>query len=493
MPSLRPSQMTLQSRTDGGPFIDFLLYDDEGAPTDDAQEAKSCDVFFSDITPELESPDALKTWHRILSVTPEDICIFPIHQRGSRVDYGAAKHAPIEQILVARPKAHPYSVPTNRDELEGLLSSLPNGFAKDWQVGLGLLWEYRFVIESIADIGGIDTIVIHGEGGSDDAKIVGGSYYLGIDRYSELKRSIDRLSQRHQRETRTDKQLVCYTGLAHAADPTRNPERPKKLPVNVLTDLINLGRGRSQLSRADQQSAVKLVKDNAEIIIKQAPKMLLELKADIERVTLSELIERYKKLMSADATEGKWQKFLADNPFILDMAFPYPVKVVCERPYVGSMCFSGSGANYSDFLMVAKSTGNVALIEIKHPQQDLLKTPKYRNNTYAPSFELSGTVAQIINQRASVQRSINDLSDNLEEPVHAHAIQAIVIIGRTPTDKHLRRAFEQYRNSLKDVSVVTFDELQQRLEDIHKALSPATPLSSNLGFGACTEDDNIPF
>lgn len=493
MPSRRPSQMTLQSRTDGGPFIDFLLYDDEGTPTDDAQEAKICDVFFSDITPELESPDALETWHRILCVTPEEICIFPIHQRGGKTDYGTPKHSPIEQIILARPKAHPYSIPINRDELEELLISLPDGFTKDWQIGLGLLWEYRFVIESIADIGGIYTIVIHGEDGSDDAKIVGSSYYLGIDRYSELKRSIDRLSQRHQRETRADKKLVCYTGLAHAADPIRNPERPKKLPANVLTDLIKLGRGRSKLSRADQKSAVNLVKDNAEVIVKQAPQMLLELKADIERVTLAELIERYKQLMSTAAPEGKWQRFLAENPFILDMAFPYPVKVVCERPYVGNMRFSGRGGNYSDFLMVAKSTGNVALIEIKHPQKDLLKTPEYRNNTYGPSFELSGTVAQIINQRASLQRQIHDLDEDLEEPVHVHAVPAIVVIGRTPTDKHQRRSFEQYRNALKDVSLVTFDELQQRLEDIHKALSPPTPASSNLGSSARAEDDDVPF
>lgn len=493
MPSRRPSQMTLQSRTDGGPFIDFLLYDDEGAPTDDAQEVKSCDVYFSDITPELESPDALETWHRILCITPEEICIFPIHQRGGKTDYGTYKHGPIEQIILARPKAHPYSVPINRDELEGLLSSLPSGFAKDWQIGLGLLWEYRFVIESIADIGGINTIVIHGEDGSDDAKIVGSVYYLGIDRYLELKRSIDRLSQRHQRETRADKQLVCYTGLVHAADPIRNPERLKKLPANVLTDLIKLGRGRSKLSRADQKSAVHLVKENAEVIVKQAPQILLELKADIERVTLGELIERYIKLMSAGAPEGKWQKFLAENPFILDMAFPYPVKVVCERPYVGSMRLSGRGGNFSDFLVAAKSTGNVAIIEIKHPQHDLLKVPEYRNNTYGPSFELSGSVAQIINQRASLQRQIHDLKEELEDEIHAHAIPAIVIIGRTPTDKHQRRSFEQYRNALKDVSVVTFDELQQRLEDIHKVLAPSTSASSNQDPSASAEYDNVPF
>jgi len=221
--------------------------------------------------------------------------------------------------------------------------------------------------------------------------------------------------------------------------------------------------------------------------------ILLDLKADIERVTLGELIERYKKLMSTDAKEGKWQQFLADNPFILDMAFSFPVKLVCERPYVGSKRFTGRGGNYSDFLVAAKSTGNVALIEIKHPQKDLLKTPAYRNDTYGPSVELSGSIAQIIHQRASLQREILQLKEDLEEPVHAHAVPAIVVIGRTPSDKHQRRSFEQYRNTLKDVTVVTFDELQQRLEDIHKALSPSTPASSNLKLDASAEEDDVPF
>ncbi|WP_095151288.1 hypothetical protein [Pseudomonas sp. Irchel s3b5] len=61
---------------------------------------------------------------------------------------------------------------------------------------------------------------------------------------------------------------------------------------------------------------------------------------------------------------------------------------------------------------------------------------------------------------------------DLEERVHTHAVAAIVIIGRTPIEENKQRAFEQYRNGLKVVLVVTFDELQARLESIHQALMP---------------------
>lgn len=121
-----------------------------------------------------------------------------------------------------------------------------------------------------------------------------------------------------------------------------------------------------------------------------------------------------------------------------------------------------------------KGHGNLALIEIKHPQHDLLGKP-YRK-TYVPSYELSGSVAQVISQRSVLQKNILGLTEDLNERVHAHAVAAIVIIGRNPTKVVEQRAFEQYRNSLKDVLVITFDEMLERLEAIHKALAPKHPV-----------------
>ena len=72
--------------------------------------------------------------------------------------------------------------------------------------------------------------------------------------------------------------------------------------------------------------------------------------------------------------------------------------------------------------------------------------------------------------------------------VHAHAVAAIVIIGRTPKEEDKQAAFEQYRNSLKDVLVITFDELQERLESIHRALTPQTPAELEP-----INDEDLPF
>ena len=338
----------------------------------------------------------------------------------------------------------------------------------------------------MAELNGVEEIVLHGGRGHNDTRVQGSSYYLGIGQLELLRRGLDRLSQRHQRETAADKKLICYTGLLHRAVPDSYPPKARKLPPDVLSNLISLGSVDPQLSPKDQQQAVKLAQQSIPTLAKSEPRTLFNLKAQIELVTLGELIEIYRKMMNSNASEPRWQAFLSENPFILDMAFGYPVKKISDQPYVGGKNFSGRGGQYSDFLMAAKTTGNLALIEIKHPHHDLLGR-QYRQ-TYIPSLELSGSVGQIISQRGNVQREIYGLAHGLKERVHAHAVAAIVIIGRTPEEEDKQQAFEQYRNSLKDVLVVTFDELQVRLESIHQALAPRLPVKPDP-----TGDEELPF
>lgn len=53
----------------------------------------------------------------------------------------------------------------------------------------------------------------------------------------------------------------------------------------------------------------------------------------------------------------------------------------------------------ADFLTKNPVTDNVALIEIKKPSTRLLQSSEYRSGVYGPSAELSGSVAQVLDQR----------------------------------------------------------------------------------------------
>lgn len=493
MPSMRPSQYAMQQRVDGGPFLRFDHGEARGLSAGELEELESGEynendfygptlVFYSDV-PLLDNGSG---WHLLLMVTSEYLTIYPINARSEHSEYGKPKYDTIQSIVITRPVFQEYPHPNNQDELEDLLGLLPVGLTKDWRYGLGFHYEYRYIVQALNDLEGIDTLFLHGGPGNFDAKIEGNQFCLGVAQLEKMERSLDRLTQRHQRETAADKKLVCYTGLLHKAAPELYPPRERKLPPDLLANLVALGSVAPRLSPKDQKQAVMLAQQSVSALAKSAPKTLYQLKSEIELITLGELIEVYRKMLESNAAENKWQRFLREHSFVLDMAFGYPVKMIAEQPYVGGKDIRGQGGQYSDFLMAAKATGNLALIEIKHPQHDLLG--KAYRKTYVPSYELGGSVAQVISQRSVLQKNILGLSEDLDDRVHAHAVAAIVIIGRTPSKINEQRAFEQYRNSLKDVLVITFDEMLGRLEGIHKALTPKLPVAH-----LPLSDEDLPF
>lgn len=119
-------------------------------------------------------------------------------------------------------------------------------------------------------------------------------------------------------------------------------------------------------------------------------------------------------------------------------------------------------------------TGSAAIIEIKHPGMKLLAKKAYRDGVHGPSKDLGGAISQSLSQRASLQANIRNLTDRLDDDVHirSYAVPIVIVAGLTPESKAEQRSLEHLRHSMKDVQIITFDELQGRLETIHRALRP---------------------
>lgn len=333
MPSMRPSQYAMQQRTDGGPFLRFDNGETRGLSEQELEAIESGEyeendfrgptcVYYSDVP----LPNNGQGWHLILTVTSDYVTLHPINARSESSAYGKPKYDNIRSIVVTRPVYQEYTHPTDQDELEALLGLLPAGLTKDWRYGLGFHYEYRYIIQALNDLEGVVTLVLHGGPSGSDAKIKDSEFYLGVDWLEQLQRSLDRLTQRHQRETAADKKLVCYTGLLHKADSTLYPPRERKLPPDLLANLVALGSAAPRLSPKDQKQAAKLTRQSVPALAKSAPDTLYQLKSEIELITLGELIEIYRRMMYSKVTEPRWQKFLSEHPFVLDMAFGYPVK-----------------------------------------------------------------------------------------------------------------------------------------------------------------------
>ncbi|MCS4311710.1 hypothetical protein M2397_002005 [Pseudomonas sp. BIGb0381] len=487
MASVPNSEYRLSQRTDGGPFAILQQLDEFDLPTSIQDNVVKVEVYYSDILVPSGVVVGTKPWIRIISIVRDIITIWPVQQRRDHRDYGKPLFGSIDRLCLLARVDGPYTLPTTIEDLDELLGSLPAGFYKNWRYGLGLRWEFRSIVTTIAEMPDITMVCFHGAAGTPGTDRVEAPIYgLGMNTFHRLRKEITAATSRHQRAARKEKAAICHNRLLHKFAPQQFSLMRLSLPQDALADLAASTRGQVTLTKRDQRAAVALVQGHARTLVKTEPEALLRLKQDIELLTLRELIERCTELLAVSTTEPKWQGFLSANPFILTMAFHYPVIRIGDQPYVGGKLHTGRGGSYSDFLMAAASTNNLALIEIKRPGIALLGS-EYRG-IYPPSGELSAAVAQVVAQRAELQASFKHVGTELDrQGYRPHSIACVVIIGLKPTDEERAQGFEQYRHSLHGVHVVTFDELVERLQSLYDLLAGGgSPLPASKG-------DEVPF
>lgn len=402
--------------------------------------------------------EAVKDKILLLEIFGSYVVTYPINVRREKPDYLKPKYGRITSLVF---DWNDYNWPEEPAEVKEMLEFFPVGFSKQFQYGLGLKWEYRFLIESIANIEGIEQIVFSK---TEESRAEGDIYFFNLRDYQALLRKIGSIARRYQNEAYEDKRLLCYTNILHKHDPKTYPLRMKKPKAGVIYDLVNSAGDQVMLDKRDQKSIIRLIQGNKEKLAKDQPKALLQLKTEIEHITLSQLIVTFEDMISKNLTESHWQQFFKDNSFVLTLAFSYPVILVQEQAHVGGANIRGIGTKIADFLVANRFTGNLAVFEIKKPDSALLSSVEYRTNLFRNSKELGGAIAQVQDQKFQLQENFTNLAYNSGwMDYHVFSVHCVVIIGRSPTDSHEKKSFEFIRHSLKDVQVVTYDEVLYKI------------------------------
>ena len=155
----------------------------------------------------------------------------------------------------------------------------------------------------------------------------------------------------------------------------------------MLTEFVQ-SEGKT-LSTQEQDDVLDVMTANITAISEKKPERLTRLRSDIEIVNLEILVTRFEDMTKGEHPEGEWQMFFNKNPFVLSMAFGYPIIVVQERATVGGRTLSGRGDSFTDFLVKNSMTNNTAIIEIKTPKAKLLNESTYRHECL---FAVDGTL-----------------------------------------------------------------------------------------------------
>lgn len=190
-------------------------------------------------------------------------------------------------------------------------------------------------------------------------------------------------------------------------------------------------------------------------------------------INLENLIRLSKeiKINLNNNSEEFWQSTIFNNnQWIISQIFSCPCTIFSEKAYVGGKNIHNKQGNICDFIYQNKLSKNVALIEIKTPCTDLMGAP-YRG-TYCLSQELSGAISQILNYRDSILKEYANLKSVGGAPFEVFSPKCVLVIGKIGSlNEKQVAAFENFRNALHDVIIITYDELLQRIVDIINIIS----------------------
>lgn len=395
------------------------------------------------------------------------LTMFPINTLPDKPDFLLPRYGTIRSISL---EGFDIAEPPSPEDVVAMLEELPAGFIKDPEYGLGLQKDFRFIIYAIGLIATVSKLVVSKLRSSS---IDGDTYVLNYRDFEAVRKGINRVHSQALADADVNKRNLAHNALLTARLPKAYPEKHKPYKPDTIFQAVTAGAGVSpKLSTADQKAALALVSANRRDLSKSHPQELLDLRREIELVTLEQLIQRLEKMIVARHGEGHWQRLFLDNPFILSLAFGLPIVSIHGHVSVGGRKFDGTGDKIADFLHRNELTDNVTLMEIKAPAATLLGA-EYRGGVFAPSTELASSVTQALDQRYQLQKNIAGLKDNSKQyDLESYAVKCVIVIGTTPEEPNRRKSFELFRNNLNDVLVITFDELLAKLRHLHTFLSP---------------------
>lgn len=183
-------------------------------------------------------------------------------------------------------------------------------------------------------------------------------------------------------------------------------------------------------------------------------------KIKIDTVALREIILSFEVMLKGTHSEAEWGKFLRKNLFLVESRY---VNLVPELNLVLAK------SRKVDFGMV-DTHGYLDIFEIKKPNTQLLAKNTDRGNYYW-SLDATKAITQAEKYLWHAERKASPLSEDLERQcgvkVEVNRPRAVLVMGSMSQliSKEMQDDFRVLKSSLKNIEVVTYDELLERLNN----------------------------
>jgi len=174
-------------------------------------------------------------------------------------------------------------------------------------------------------------------------------------------------------------------------------------------------------------------------------------------------------------TEKDFQHFFEKNTWIFGYGLDYKFLQILQREcHVSDTDLNGKNSVITDFLLGDNKF--TVIVELKRPDTPLFDKVKNRSESWCLSSDLINAVSQILTQKAEWEiKAQNEQFDENEKPIKQRTIdpKTILIIGMSEqfndenkTAKIKAKTFELYRRNMRNIEIITYDELFDRAKFI---------------------------
>jgi Domain of unknown function (DUF4263) len=247
-------------------------------------------------------------------------------------------------------------------------------------------------------------------------------------------------------------------------------------PVEIKRNANDYKKGELSVFLKDKKIAPeKLSDDDLKNLIEVIParikedKIVYQAEEKINFIKLQKTKEALRRLVEqktdTDALEEKCQTFFTENQWVLSNILSMPVVLLGGKVYVGGKSIHNKGGKEADFLFQNKLTKNVFIIEIKTPLKKLIDTenPYRKPDVFSIGKEVTGGLVQALDQKDNLQKEFYTLAKGGE--FASFNPKVVLIVGHLKNlAKTQLKSFELFRSNVRDVEIITYDELLRRTE-----------------------------
>ena len=349
----------------------------------------------------------------------------------------------------------------------GFKNKLPVGVNKSVTFGYGFTKRLKPFSRFLDAQFDFDEVIIEKDG-KTKIDLTSKKLFLNQNDLQKLNDSFDSVFKKNNSDVDTVLKNVLYDLF-----PTDmgKPEA-SYIPNTIATSLLSWGKSLDEFSDKDKKAIIELFKSLSLKTDFLTEESLAKTKEIVDNKYIQETLKGYKDLMNlttdGESLEKRWQKFLKLHSWIFSSIFAQPVILYRDEAYVGGKTLDNKNGKFNDFLIKNSLSNNVSFLEIKTHKTKLLEKTAYRgDDVFSATKDITGCINQVLNQRDNFQKEFYTTKGKTKEDFETFNSKCVVLIGsiKNLTEKQ-QYSFELFRSNSRDVEIMTFDELQKKIESL---------------------------